>query len=94
MKTNLAVLAFVTLAAALQLPAQPVAMLLRQLVGFQHVSFKAGETRTVEIPVPANCLRRWDEVKNCCVVDPGACEIVAGPASDQPLLQATLNIFQ
>jgi beta-glucosidase len=48
----------------------PVAMPLRQLVGFKRVSFKAGETKTVEIDIPASRLRRWDETHNDYVVDP------------------------
>ncbi|MBV9122222.1 MAG: glycoside hydrolase family 3 C-terminal domain-containing protein, partial [Planctomycetes bacterium] len=70
----------------------PVPMPLRQLVGFQRVSFKAGETRTVEIAVPVDALRRWDEARNRYVVDPGSWEIGVGPSSDRPLLQATLRV--
>ena len=70
----------------------PVAMPLRQLVGFQRAFFKAGETRTVEISVPESRLRRWSETENRYVVDPGNYQIVAGPASDQPLVRTHLNI--
>ena len=71
----------------------PVPMPLRQLVGFKRVSFKAGEAKTVEIAVPVELLRRWDESGNRYVIDPGGYEIVAGPSSDQPLLKAALNIL-
>ena len=71
----------------------PVPMPLRQLAGFQRVFFKAGETRTVDISVPANLLRRWSEAENGYVVDPGGYEIVAGPSSDQPMVKANLNII-
>jgi len=71
----------------------PVPMPLKTLVGFQRVSFKAGETKAVEIVVPVNLLRRWDEVKNQYVVDPGDYRIVAGPSSDQPLGKVTLNVL-
>ena len=71
----------------------PVPMPLRQLVGFQRVFFKAGETKTVEISVPVNLLRRWDEAENRYVIDPGGYEIVAGPSSDQQLVKATLTIL-
>jgi beta-glucosidase len=71
----------------------PVPMPLRQLVGFQRVFFKAGETKTVDISVPVNLLRRWNEAENRYVVDPGDYEIVAGTSSDQPLVKAILNIL-
>jgi len=71
----------------------PVSMPLRQLVGFQRVFFKAGETKTVKISVPVNRLRRWSEAENRYVVDAGDYEIVAGPASDEPLVKTTLNIL-
>jgi beta-glucosidase len=70
----------------------PVSMPLRQLVGFQRLFFKAGETQTVEVPVPVQRLRRWDEAAKHYVVDPGDYALAAGPASDQPLLKATLHI--
>ncbi len=70
----------------------PVTMPLRQLVGFQRAFFKAGEMKTVAISVPVERLRRWDESKNRYTVDPGEYKIVAGPASDQPLVGAMLNI--
>jgi len=72
----------------------PVPMPLRQLVGFQRVFFKAGETKTIDISVPVNRLRRWREAENRYVVDPGGYEIVAGPSSDQPLVKANLNVIQ
>jgi beta-glucosidase len=71
----------------------PVPMPLRQLIGFQRVSIKAGESKPVEISVPVNRLRRWSEAENRYVVDPGAYEISAGPASDQPLVRTNLNIL-
>jgi beta-glucosidase len=72
----------------------PVPMPLRQLVGFLRVSFQPGETKDVEIPIPVDLLRRWDETKKSYVVDPGAYELRIGPSSDQPLLTATLQIPQ
>lgn len=71
----------------------PVPMPLRQLAGFRRVPFKAGETKTVDIPVPVNILRRWDDRENRYVVDPGDYQILAGPASDQLLLGADLRII-
>ena len=70
----------------------PVSMPLRQLIGFKRETIKAGETKTVEIAVPAQLLRRWDDVAKRYVVDPGAYRIAAGPASDQAPLDAELVI--
>jgi beta-glucosidase len=70
----------------------PVPMPLKQLVGFQRVSLKAGETKTVKFDLPANRLRRWDEIGKRYVVGAGVYKIVAGPASDQPSLSAELDI--
>ena len=70
----------------------PVSMPLRQLIGFKRETLKAGETKTIEIAVPVQLLRRWDDVEKRYVVDPGAYRIAAGPASDQTLLDTKLVI--
>jgi beta-glucosidase len=72
----------------------PVPMPLKQLVGFKRVSFKAGESKVVEIEVPVELLHRWDEKKNDYVVDPGKWQIAVGPASDQPVLTTMLNVVR
>jgi beta-glucosidase len=72
--------------------APPVPMPLRQLVGFKRVPLKAGETRSIEIPVPLARLRRWSPGEKRYIIDPGAWQFTAGPASDQPLLTARLTI--
>ena len=69
-----------------------VPMPLRQLVAFQRVSLKAGETKILSLQVPAERLRRWDETADRYVVDPGAYRFAAGPASDRLPLQAELLI--
>jgi beta-glucosidase len=70
----------------------PVPMPLRQLVGFQRVPLQGGETRVIEIPVAVERLRRWDDTKKAYTVNAGTYEFNIGPASDQPLLQATLEV--
>jgi beta-glucosidase len=70
----------------------PVPMPLRQLVGFVRVPFKAGETKTVNLDVPVECLHRWDEAADRYVVDPGVWRIAAGPASDRATLAAPLIV--
>ncbi|WP_438481343.1 glycoside hydrolase family 3 C-terminal domain-containing protein [Oleiharenicola lentus] len=70
----------------------PVSMPLRQLVAFQRVPLRAGETKTLTLTVPIERLRRWDETNDRYVVDPGAWHLDAGPASDRLPLRATLKI--
>ncbi|MBI2513306.1 MAG: glycoside hydrolase family 3 C-terminal domain-containing protein [Opitutae bacterium] len=70
----------------------PVPMPLRQLVGFARVPLKAGETRLVEIDVPVERLRRWDDSADRYVVDPGTWRLSAGPASDRAPLTASLAV--
>lgn len=72
----------------------PVPLPLRQLIGFQRVSFKAGETKAVKILVPVERLRRWNEAEKRYVVDSSDYQIAAGPSSDQPVVKATLTILQ
>ena len=72
----------------------PVPMPLRQLVAFQRVPLRAGETRTVALDLPVERLRRWDETLSAYVVDPGTWHLDAGPASDRLPLRTTLTITQ
>ncbi|MFT3869347.1 MAG: glycoside hydrolase family 3 C-terminal domain-containing protein [Nibricoccus sp.] len=72
----------------------PVPMPLRQLVGFQRVSLKAGEARIVKLDVPVSRLQRWDEKANGYVVDAGEYRFVVGPASDQPLLETKVTVVK
>jgi beta-glucosidase len=70
----------------------PVPMPLQSLVGFQRVPLKAGERRTVEISLPVQRLRRWDDGARRYVVDPGPYELRAGPASDVAALRVPLTV--
>jgi beta-glucosidase len=70
----------------------PVPMPLQSLVGFQRVPLKAGERRTVEISLPVQRLRRWDDGGQRYVVDPGPYELRAGPASDLAALTIPLTV--
>ncbi len=54
---------------------------LKALKGFQRVSLKAGETRTVQIPLPATALAWWDEQKNNWQVEVGTVHLLIGSSS-------------
>ena len=70
----------------------PVPMPLRQLVGFQRVTIKAGETKTMTIAVPVQQLHRWSTEEKRYVIDPGAYQFAVGPSSDKPLLKTTVQV--
>jgi len=70
----------------------PVAMPLRQLVGFQRVTLQPGETRNVSIEVSTNQLRRWDDEARRLVVDRGDYTLAVGPASDKASASTVLTI--
>jgi beta-glucosidase len=53
----------------------------QQLVGFQRVNVKPGETRTVGIPVAASRLAYWDEKAKALTVESEPIAILAGDSS-------------
>lgn len=61
-----------------------------ELKGFQRVTLKPGEARTVTFKVNANSLAMWNG-KMQRVVEPGDFEIMTGPSSSQ-LQKATLTV--
>jgi beta-glucosidase len=62
------------------------------LCGFQRVSLKQGESKTLTIEVPAQRLRYWDTVKKQYVVEPGDYEFLVGDASDNIQLRLPITI--
>lgn len=72
----------------------PVPMPLRELVGFKRVRINAGQAANVEIEIPVERLRRWDDTTNQYVVDPGEYRFAASRASDEPLLTATISVIR
>jgi beta-glucosidase len=62
-------------------PASKVERPRQQLVGFQRVNVKPGETRTVEIAVAASRLAYWDEKTKALTVESGPIAILAGDSS-------------
>lgn len=60
----------------------PVPMPRQWLVAFRRISLKPGETQKVQLTVPEERFRRWDEKKKAYVVDPGGYELLIGSASD------------
>ncbi len=54
---------------------------LKALKGFQRVSLKAGEIKTVQIPLPAAALAWWGEQKNNWQVEAGTVRLLIGSSS-------------
>jgi beta-glucosidase len=71
-------------------PAVP--MPLQWLVAFQRVRLNPGERRLVELSLPVQRLRRWDEGARRYVVDPGAYGLRVGPSSDKAVQEAFLTV--
>jgi beta-glucosidase len=66
----------------------------KQLVGFDRVHLKAGETRTLslEFAHEERALRYWDESKNEFILQPGAVEIMVGASSANIRLKGQVQL--
>jgi beta-glucosidase len=66
----------------------------KQLVGFDRVHLKAGETRTLslEFAHEERALRYWDESKNKFILQPGAVEIMVGASSADIRLKGQVQL--
>jgi beta-glucosidase len=60
----------------------------RALCGFQRLALASGETKTVDVTVPATALRRWDAARHEYVTPSGDWTFAAG-ASSEDLRQTT-----
>lgn len=60
----------------------------KELKGFQRVALKAGESKTVTIPVRRADLCHWDEAAQTWMLEPGSMTVMVGGSSDSlPLEQ-------
>ena len=65
---------------------------LKELRGFRRVALRPGETRTVEIPLPAKSLRYWDMNRHAFVLESGKVELLAGSSSADIRLKKTITV--
>ena len=74
-------------------PSSHIERPIKELKGFQRVALKAGERKTVTIPVRRADLCHWDESAQTWMLEPGNMTILVGGSSDQlPLItETTLN---
>ena len=66
---------------------------LKTLRAYSQVQLKAGEARTVTIPLPRQRFEGWDAQTNTMRVVPGRYELMVGPSSaDATLQKVTVSI--
>jgi beta-glucosidase len=65
---------------------------IKELKGFQRVSLKAGESKTVQIPLKAKDLAYWDEQKKQWVVEDEKVNLILGGSSADVKAQQTINV--
>ena len=66
---------------------------LKTLRGYQRVSLKAGESKTVDIDFPRDRFEGWDVKTNTMRVVPGRYELMAGASSaDKDLKKITVMV--
>ncbi len=53
----------------------------KELRGFQRISLKPGEKKTVNLPLPAEKLAFWDEKTHAFIVEPGQFALLVGASS-------------
>ena len=64
----------------------------KELKGFQRVSLKAGEQKSVTIPVRRCDLCHWDEAAQTWMLEPGQINVLVGGSSATLPLSMTTNI--
>ena len=73
-------------------PASKVERPRRALVGFQRVTLKPGETRTVRVPLAARRLAYWNTQAGRFEVEPVPVKLMVGESSADIKLTATLPV--
>jgi len=64
----------------------------KQLMAFERISLRPGESRTVSFTVPPDRLAFWDEKRKAWVVEPGAFEVMVGSSSADLRLKAEIKV--
>ena len=66
---------------------------MEELKGFARVSLRAGETKTVTLPLAAKALAYWDEKAKAFVVEKDRVEIKVGGSSDDLPVKAVVQVM-
>ena len=74
-------------------PSSRIERPIKELKGFQRIALKAGERKTVTIPVHRTDLCHWDESAQTWMLEPGVMNVLVGGSSNHlPLItETTLN---
>ena len=74
-------------------PSSSIERPVKELKGFQRVALKAGESKTVTIPVRRSDLCHWDASAQTWVLEPGTIDIhVGGSSNNLPLKAETIRV--
>jgi beta-glucosidase len=65
---------------------------IKELRGFQRISLKPGETKTVTITVPGEKLSFYDEKTHQFVVEPGTFDVLVGSSSEDIRLKGQFDV--
>jgi len=63
-----------------------------ELRGFQRVALKAGERKTVEMPLAAKAVAHWNMDQHAWVLEPGQVELLAGASSADIRARKTIAV--
>ncbi len=63
---------------------------LKALKGFQRVSLKPGESRTIQVPLTADALAFWDTAAHAWTVEPGTVKVSIGSSST--LIRSSITV--
>ena len=74
-------------------PSSKIERPVKELKGFQRIALKAGERRTVTIPIRRADLCHWDESSQSWMLESGAMTVLVGGSSDSLPLNKDTAIF-
>jgi beta-glucosidase len=69
-----------------------VARPIKELRGFERITLRPNETRTVRLPLKGTDLTYWDAGKQSFVVEPGSVSIMLGASSADARLEKTIEV--
>jgi beta-glucosidase len=69
-----------------------VARPIKELRGFERITLRPNETRTVRLPLKGADLTYWDAGKRSFVVEPGRVSIMLGASSADARLEKTIEV--
>jgi beta-glucosidase len=65
---------------------------IKELRGFERITLRPNETRTVRLPLKGTDLTYWDAASHSFVVEPGAVSIIVGASSADARVEKTISV--